>query len=208
MREVDKGIRKVLAPKNVRELPPEWPVDFSDFSKNLWRTVSPYTMTSKERVISLEAAVRYLCAYDIAGDMVECGVAAGGSVMAIAVTLMDLGTSDRHLWLYDTFEGMPAPTEHDIGRFDTPAMKLYKKRHNQEGGWIRFSVEDVKANVLSTGYPEAQFQFIQGKVEEISAEIGSPADSPAAVGYGLVRIDEVGDGDSFPSCCSRRSDPS
>ena len=166
VREVDKGIRKVLAPKNVRELPPEWPVDFSDFSKNLWRTVSPYTMTSKERVISLEAAVRYLCAYDIAGDMVECGVAAGGSVMAIAVTLMDLGTSDRHLWLYDTFEGMPAPTEHDIGRFDTPAMKLYKKRHNQEGGWIRFSVEDVKANVLSTGYPEAQFQFIQGKVEE------------------------------------------
>ncbi len=110
VREVDKGIRKILAPKNVRELPPEWPVDFSDFSQRLWRTVSPYTMTSKERVVSLEAAVRYLCAHDIAGDMVECGVAAGGSVMAIAVTLLDLGKSDRRLWLYDTFEGMPAPT--------------------------------------------------------------------------------------------------
>ena len=165
-REVDKGIRKLLAPKNVRELPPEWPVDFSDFSKELWRTVSPYTMTSKERVVSLEAAVRYLCAHDITGDMVECGVAAGGSVMAIAVTLLDLGKADRCLWLYDTFEGMPAPTEHDIGRFGTPAMKLFKKRHNQEGGWLKFSVEDVKTNVLSTGYPEEQFQFVQGKVEE------------------------------------------
>lgn len=31
-REVDKGIRKLLAPINVRDLPPEWPVDFSEFS--------------------------------------------------------------------------------------------------------------------------------------------------------------------------------
>ena len=123
-------------------------------------------MTSKERVVSLEAAVRYLCAYVITGDMVECGVAAGGSVMAMAVTLLDLGKSDRGLWLYDTFKGMPALTEHDIGCFDTPAMKLFNKRHNQEGEWIRFSVEDVKTNVLSTGYPEAQFHFVQGKVEE------------------------------------------
>ena len=166
VREVDKGIRKILAPKNVRELPPEWPDDFSDFSKKLWRTVSPYTMTTKERVVSLESAVRYICDHEIAGDMVECGVAAGGSVMAIAVTLLDIGKTDRRLWLYDTFEGMPAPTEHDVGRFETPAMKLYKKRHDQDGGWIRFSVEDVRANVLSTGYPDAQFRFVQGKVEE------------------------------------------
>lgn len=166
VREVDKGIRKVLAPKNVRELPPEWPDDFSDFSKRLWRAVSPYTMTSKERVVSLEASVRYLCAHDVEGDMVECGVAAGGSVMAIALTLLDLGKTDRRLWLYDTFEGMPAPTEHDVGRFDTPAMKLFNKRHNQEGGWIRFSVEDVKKNVLSTGYPEDRFRFVKGRVEE------------------------------------------
>jgi len=63
------------------------------------------------------------------GDMVECGVAAGGGVMAMAVTLSDLGKSDHGLWLYDNFEGMPAPTEHDIGQFDTPAMKLFNKRH-------------------------------------------------------------------------------
>jgi hypothetical protein len=79
---------------------------------------------------------------------------------------LDLGKSDRRLWLYDTFEGMPAPTEHDVGRYDTPAMKLYNKRRDQEGGWIKFSVEEVKRNVLSTGYPEEQFEFVQGKVED------------------------------------------
>ena len=166
VREVDKGIRKVLAPKNVRELPPEWPDDFSDFSKNLWRSVSAYTMTTKERVVSLESAVRYIATHDIAGDMVECGVAAGGSVMAMALTMLDLGKPDRRLWLYDTFEGMPEPTEHDVGRFDTPAMKLYKKRHNREGGWIKFSIEDVEANVKSTGYPADQITLVKGKVED------------------------------------------
>jgi len=84
----------------------------------------------------------------------------------MALTLLDLGRSDRRLWLYDTFEGMPAPTEHDVGRFDTPAMKLFKKRHNREGGWIRFSVEDVRKNVLSTGYPEEGLEFVKGMVEE------------------------------------------
>jgi len=100
------------------------------------------------------------------GDMVECGVAAGGRVMAMAVTLLDLGKSDHGLWLHDNFEGMSAPTEHDIGQFDTPAMKPFNKRHNQEGEWVRFSAEDVKTNVLSTGYPEVQFHFVRGKVEE------------------------------------------
>ena len=165
-REMDKGFRKLFAPRNVRELPPEWPVDFTEFSKVLWRTVAPYTMTSKERVISLEAAVRYLCAYDIAGDIVECGVAAGGSVMAIAFTLIDLGRFDRRLWLYDTFEGMLAPTKHDVGRFNQPAMRLFNKRHNLEGGWIKFSVDEVRTNVFSTGYPKEKFKFVRGKVEK------------------------------------------
>jgi hypothetical protein len=36
-REIGKGYRKVLAPKGVRELPPEWQEDFSDFTKKLLR---------------------------------------------------------------------------------------------------------------------------------------------------------------------------
>ena len=57
--------------------------------------VAPYTMTSKVRVVSLEAAVQYVCACVITGYMVECGVAAGGSVMAMALMLLDVGKSDR-----------------------------------------------------------------------------------------------------------------
>lgn len=165
-REIGKGYRKLLAPKGVRELPPEWPEDFSDFTRNLWRQVSTCTMTSKERVASLERAIRYLHEYNITGDFVECGVAAGGSVMVMAITLQELGITDRRIWLFDTFEGMPEPTEHDKGRFDTPALKLYNKKFDPVDGWIKFGVDDVRTNVLTTGYPEQKFEFVKGKVQD------------------------------------------
>ena len=61
---------------------------------------------------------------------------------------------------------MPEPTEHDVGRFDTPAMKLYKKKQDPVNGWIKFGVDDVRVNVLSTGYPAENFEFVKGKVQE------------------------------------------
>lgn len=45
---------------------------------------------------------------DIGGDIVECGVMNGGSAAALA-----LGLPHRHLWLYDSFDGLPAPTARD-----------------------------------------------------------------------------------------------
>ena len=181
-REIGKGFRKLLAPKGVRELPPEWPEDFSDFTKSLWRQISTCTMTSKERVAALEGAVRYIHDSDIEGDFVECGVAAGGSVMAMAIVLQDLGVADRRIWLFDTFEGMPEPTKHDMGRFDTPAMKLYRKKHDPVDGWIRFGVDVVRDNVLTTGYPADNFEFVKGKVQETL-----PGKTPVQIA--LLRLD-------------------
>jgi hypothetical protein len=40
------------------------------------RAVARYAMTSRERVVALCDAIRYVCRSGIAGDIVECGVAA------------------------------------------------------------------------------------------------------------------------------------
>ena len=165
-RELDKGIRKLLAPKNIRELPPEWPDDFSDFTKTLCSTDGPYSTTSKIRISSIEAATRYICAYEIPGDFVECGVGPGGSVMAMAMTLQKIEKINRDLWLYDTFEGMPEPTEYDIGRFGTPASRTYKQRTKNSSSWIKFSIDSVQANLSTTGYPSDRLHFVKGKVQE------------------------------------------
>jgi len=56
--------------------------------------------------------VKHVVAKGIPGDFVECGCALGGSAALIALTLRQVGES-RQLWLFDTFEGLPAPTPND-----------------------------------------------------------------------------------------------
>ena len=75
--------------------------------------VKPYTMTSVRRLVALCDAVQYVVRNQIPGDIVECGVWKGGSMMAVARTLMQAGDQGRHLYLFDTFEGMSAPTDVD-----------------------------------------------------------------------------------------------
>ncbi len=57
---------------------------------------------------SAEGAVRL----GIPGDVVECGVASGGASVLMGIRLQQLGC-DKRLFLFDTFEGLPAPTEGD-----------------------------------------------------------------------------------------------
>ena len=165
--ELSKIFRKALAPSGVRELPPEFPQDFSNFSKHLWKSVRPYTMTSKERVFCIEQSIRYLVRFGIEGDIVECGVAAGGSMMAAALTLLELRHTGRHLCLYDTFAGMTEPTDEDISIFGKSAERQYRKRL-KDGvcTWINVPLGQVQENFRKTGYPEDKVFFVEGPVEE------------------------------------------
>ncbi len=77
------------------------------------RRVEPFTMTSHERIFGLIEAVRYLGRARVPGAVVECGVWRGGSAMAAALTLIETGQRERELYLFDTYEGMTAPTKAD-----------------------------------------------------------------------------------------------
>lgn len=60
-------------------------------------------------LIELQQGVSYVENASVPGILVEAGVARGGSAIAIALARR----STRPLYLYDTFEGIPAPTEAD-----------------------------------------------------------------------------------------------
>jgi O-methyltransferase len=175
--------REVMRPF-ARKGPVSLPLDFSPFQKSLLRKVRPYTMTSDERVAVLESAVRHV-ALNYPGDFVECGVAKGGSMMAIASTLLELGIRDRDLYLYDTFEGMPEPDDFDLGRFGERAHRSWRRRHDTSGQstWINHGIDEVRRNLALTGYPEARMHFVKGKVEETL-----PASAPPGA-IGLLRLD-------------------
>ncbi|OAI57869.1 hypothetical protein AYO49_06345, partial [Verrucomicrobiaceae bacterium SCGC AG-212-N21] len=80
----------------------------------IYRTVRPYTMLSDERLYSLYLRTRLVCQMDIPGDLVECGVAAGGGSALIAATMARHTKRPRKLYSCDTFEGMPVPTAKDV----------------------------------------------------------------------------------------------
>jgi O-methyltransferase len=47
---------------------------------------------------------------NVPGDFVECGVYNGGSAAAVSCALRD---TQRHIWLYDSFQGLPPPATVD-----------------------------------------------------------------------------------------------
>lgn len=141
----------------------------SDFQR-LYRVASSYTMTSKERMYGLYQAVNYVTARGLHGDFVECGVWRGGSSILAALAFMQLGVR-RRFRLFDTFKGMPPPTASDMDINGASAASLLKANIRKEEEEVTYDVRcvaslaDVKANIIRSGCNMADFELIQGLVE-------------------------------------------
>ncbi len=126
----------------------------------------PFTMTSFERLAALCMAVEYVSSNSISGAFVECGVWKGGSSMAIALSLRRLGRDDAELYLFDTFEGMSRPTGQDVrvATGETAEHLLAMQSRNSEV-WARASLQEVRQNLATTGYPGSRIHPVKGLVE-------------------------------------------
>ena len=144
-------------------------VDADQEFLKLQKKYGSYTMTSKMRLYALYQSVHYILDNQIPGDFVECGVWRGGNMMLIADILNSRNVTDRKIYLYDTFEGMTEPQEVDVlaGSSFKKTREIWnntKKTDHSE--WCYAGIEEVKQNMLGTGFPEAQTVYIKGKVEE------------------------------------------
>jgi len=144
------------------------PADFDQATVDTYRKVKPYTMTTAERIASLCNAVNYLVKNNIEGDFVECGVWRGGSTMAAIDTLIKAGDTSREIYLYDTFEGMSEPTEHDKELTGAGADEMLNNsdREDATSVWCYSALEEVQQNVGGLKYPTAKVHYVKGKVED------------------------------------------
>lgn len=137
--------------------------DFDERILEIIGAVMPYTMTSPERVAALCHAVRHIEANNVPGAFVECGVYRGGSSMAAAMSF----TKPRELYLYDTFEGMSAPTPNDWHKGSKRnAADLLASNGKSARVWCYSSLGEVQTNMNKTGYPENLVHYVQGRVED------------------------------------------
>jgi O-methyltransferase len=131
-----------------------------DKYQEFFARIQPFTMTTYERVKALVDSVWYVTINEIEGDIVECGVWRGGSMMAIILALEELGSSDRDLYLYDTFAGMTARDPIDLSHIGNDL-----NREIDEGSFA-VSEDEVMRNLLSLGYPREKLKLIKGAVEK------------------------------------------
>ncbi len=115
-------------------------------------------MVPEDSLIELAHQVLAILTTGIPGDFVECGVWRGGASFLIADLLRQAGVRDRKVWLFDSFEGLPAPDE-----IDGPAAMAYAKNTDSLRYFdnCRASLEEVQqaAMALELG---SYTKFIKG----------------------------------------------
>lgn len=145
--------------------------------------VDQRTMTGYDKLYGLVLACRYVARHQVPGDIVECGVWRGGSMQAIALTLIAAGDTSRRLHLYDTFEGMPPPGELDRRVLNRrPAAQLLEENTRDHPVWAVADLDDVRQGMSEVDYPAEQVHYHQGMVEQTI-----PDGAPDAIS--LLRLD-------------------
>jgi O-methyltransferase len=155
-------VRRVQPPSDdVKSFPP----DFDHEVRDLFQRVQPYTLTGMERVLALRDSVRYISRAGIDGDICECGVWRGGSMMVVAITLVELGDTDRNLYMFDTFTRPP-----DAGPRDGEGDQAALEQDLKNPAYSYLPMDEVRRNLERTGYPPDKLQFVPGLVEETLPE--------------------------------------
>jgi len=126
--------------------------------------VSPYSMTSIERISTLYDSLEYIRKNDIHGDIIECGVWKGGNILGIIKYIDYYNMYNKQVWLFDTFQGMTNPDDIDIDYKNNSANNIFK---NPEI-FCYSSLEDVKNNInnLSFNKDLIKINFVIGDVSE------------------------------------------
>jgi O-methyltransferase len=147
---------------------------------------------------------------DVDGDVAECGVAGGGS-LAMLMSLLRLRGSRRHVYGFDTWEGLPKPVAEDLGPGSAAEAGLFGEA-SIGAVWRRlrthdFDDDEIEERVtLVRGRFDETLPRFEGKLaflhldadlyESYRDALGNlwPSLSPGAI----VALDDYGAPDSWP----------
>lgn len=115
------------------------------------------------------------------GDLCEFGVAQGATSVLLAHEIRDTG---KDLWLFDSFEGLPVPSEKDTLKddiFSLGSMEAYA--HTMKCG-----EHEVRDRLGKQGIPESRFHIVRGFIEDSL----KTQKSPETVCFAYVDFDLYG----------------
>lgn len=131
---------------------------------NKWRDA---TMTPWSALHTSFRAAQYVARNKVPGAIVECGVWRGGCSLLMAEAVLACGGPSHDFFLYDTFAGMSEPTAEDTSDGGHASGFFAKsKRTDEYVDWCYASIDEVRANIARSAYPQEKFTLVKGKVED------------------------------------------
>jgi O-methyltransferase len=104
-----------------------------------------------------------------AGDVCEFGVAQGSTSALLANEIRD---SQKRLWLFDSFQGLPKPTSQDVLIHDDLRLGSIDRYQGQ----FACGVEEVKYRLQRIRFPLERVQIVPGFIEQTAQLAGLPAE--------------------------------
>lgn len=144
-----------------------------------YRRIAPYTMLPFDALSQAQDAVDDVDARKIPGAIVEMGCWKGGCGAVMAWRSKRNG-SDRPIWLFDSFEGIPELAEQDREWAEHSRLKMREKGQTglKPAGYYLASVSDVEAALVAVG-ATAKARIVKGWFQDslppAKSEIGSIA---------------------------------
>jgi O-methyltransferase len=136
------------------------------------------TMVGVKRLENVRRCVETVIAEDIDGDLIEAGVWRGGVGILMRGVLAAYG-SPRHVWLADSFQGLPPPDE-----------AFPEDSESQAHRWDQLSVslDEVRASFERYALLDEQVHFVEGWFRDTLPQLRGRQ-------WALVRLD----GDMYES---------
>jgi len=106
-------------------------------------SIRPYTMVGRTGLLATYDLASKIEESNFDGCFVECGVARGGCSALMAIVANE-NRSGRKVWLFDSFEGLPEPTNED--------------KHTEP---IIYKPKDKSASLVSPGYCLGTYEEVE-----------------------------------------------
>lgn len=143
-----------------------------------------YTHRGIAQPLNLEAVVDHVTDRHVRGAIVECGTYTGGALAFTLRSLIRHGETERKVYGFDSFEGMPNPTAADgnQGALWILGKPLSDAAPDELSGQLTgcavnlASYEQCLSLLRGTGYPSERIHLVKGWFQDTlpkhSAEIG------------------------------------
>lgn len=130
-----------------------------EFFWHIFEDYKKYTCLNVERFYNIFKSVEYIAKSGLSGDIAECGVFLGGSIIGAALFAKHFNLTDRKFFIFDTFEGFPIRTiEKDFTgeTVDLSTLEVFNRNFKSV----------VQNNIAQSGLSSENFVLVEGLVED------------------------------------------